>query len=1090
MTGTHDTHEESVAAAAVVAAASSAERDNQAVGDDTMGIQSQRTKSHTKTNTKKPPHQLAIKSRRGQLTLHGKRAFDQLRDCKICKVMAAGRKPPHRKHHKQCPRLRINVQARNRSIKESRWWADNIKANNRPFTGNERLSGRNMTSENVRRFFQPTSSRAATTNNTVSPESSQETQIPANDTPCNGNETDGWEDMSVDDTSRVNRALQAALDRIGPQSADDGYEFPTIQKSFTDTMNNKKFQKAMDASESKRTKAPLAVHALAYFVSNSVIPKLSNGCAAGTELALQQKAWLDLHVPPGSMTITFPRSCGVDNPPNPLLTLLEDQQLLIVCWELFFQGLVLHCPLCDTGKLVSPRNDYSKHRKLFPIFSLDGQIKWCIVHKYKCNCCKATVDGNDGRLLRTLPAFARQAYPVVPKFAQPNTKWHLDKEASQLFETMMGTYGNGDMFSKNILYRAMIQCHHSKRLVYYSLCSAYRARHGSERPSKPFPELHGEFITKYPPSGQNLRDLHQVILNTDLTITGTSDHERSRREIQSVSTTSIVVQDHTCEVTKNYRDLRSMGNTKFCWTCATETGEIAAAVMVPSSSVIHISHAAMSLRRRPGFVPKIMYSDTWPAKEDYWKLVFGKQLVGRLGLFHFMQRMIRTLRQSHTDYKKAVADYCACIYAWEEKTYGALLQALQDGCFPGGPKSAEETHELQMTKSFKDRYQKFLQKRIHCPATIRYNMQIWWDRYKNTSSDPLNRPAGGREDPDSGKNLFTMQTKSVYEESLKKCEYLQDTLPLDEMYREELPTERQAKNHNLSTYHCKRGESLLEGFHDALANFANLGMGTELADSLHHVGMARHNVERRWKLTPAAENMPRYFAAVPESYDHSYLDLVNALAKQAGCPSPVYNNVRPLPPDNGERFFSEYWPMEKMRKQTFLPSCLNDLCHCFSCAIPPPNASEEDIVTTDANNTERNDPEKRNVAEPSSRRIQDMREETLLLPFPKPQENYMQPIVPAPSLPGQTRPPLGAVPLLPALPPNLHLAFLGASNMPHTYFNDMYHPDIIANYVPTRPRVQTNNCGCAKFNAWLLKPKRNGRPPHDSNCPKRNSKNN
>ena len=49
-----------------------------------------------------------------------------------------------------------------------------------------------------------------------------------------------------------------------------------------------------------------------------------------------------------------------------------------------------------------------------------------------------------------------------------------------------------------------------------------------------------------------------------------------------------------------------------------------------------------------------MYYDTFPKGECFWKLVFHN-VGGRLGLFHFMQRIVRALRQNHVDYYKGFA---------------------------------------------------------------------------------------------------------------------------------------------------------------------------------------------------------------------------------------------------------------------------------------------------------------------------------------------------------------------------------------------------------------------------------------------------
>ena len=94
------------------------------------------------------------------------------------------------------------------------------------------------------------------------------------------------------------------------------------------------------------------------------------------------------------------------------------------------------------------------------------------------------------------------------------------------------------------------------------------------------------------------------------------------------------------EVVKSYQ--KSLG-AKACWTCCNENGEIAAACLVQSTKAIDLAHAAGSLFRREDFRPKVMYADTWPHLKNFWKLLYGPTVCGRLGLFHFMQRIIKTM---------------------------------------------------------------------------------------------------------------------------------------------------------------------------------------------------------------------------------------------------------------------------------------------------------------------------------------------------------------------------------------------------------------------------------------------------------------
>ena len=95
------------------------------------------------------------------------------------------------------------------------------------------------------------------------------------------------------------------------------------------------------------------------------------------------------------------------------------------------------------------------------------------------------------------------------------------------------------------------------------------------------------------------------------------------REIQCVGCKLAFAQNHTMEVTRNYQ--HSLG-AFVAWDCANENGEIACVVLVRSTKTRDLAHAAKALARRTNFKPRAMYSDTWPNKECFRKLLFGTKL--------------------------------------------------------------------------------------------------------------------------------------------------------------------------------------------------------------------------------------------------------------------------------------------------------------------------------------------------------------------------------------------------------------------------------------------------------------------------------
>jgi hypothetical protein len=163
----------------------------------------------------------------------------------------------------------------------------------------------------------------------------------------------------------------------------------------------------------------------------------------------------------------------------------------------------------------------------------------------------------------------------------------------------------------------------------------------------------------------------------------------------------------------------------------------------------------------------------------------------------------------------------------------------------------------------------------------------WFHRFKCSTTS--SRPALGRLDPKTQQSLFTADTKVAWENCKAKAEYLQDPLPLEEMYDTILP--HPSSPHGLKEYLSRRGESSLEAFHLLLAHFANCGMRNSLADNLNLTGTCRYNLTIRHKLRLTSnnalgvdfntrKNMPAAWEGVVPYFNHSELAWVNKQASK------------------------------------------------------------------------------------------------------------------------------------------------------------------------------------------------------------------
>lgn len=236
----------------------------------------------------------------------------------------------------------------------------------------------------------------------------------------------------------------------------------------------------------------------------------------------------------------------------------------------------------------------------------------------------------------------------------------------------------------------------------------------------------------------------------------------------------------------------------------------------------------------------------------------------------------------------------------------------------------DKISDMMDSPLFKRRYNKYLMKVFHPPETIALKLKAWHCKYKVTASNPDGAPAMGRLDPTSKKPLFTEETKDTLELQIKNALYIVNSLPLEKMYRKIEPPA--TSKHRLAEYVSLCAESKLEGFHNPLSNFGNTNMRRGLADNLNLEGTSRYNVTIRHRLTessiPSKEeaDIPGYWRNYPSYFNHSELKYTNELARDAKYPKDPFKNVRPLPDDNGERFFSEYWIEEKKTSENHGPA--------------------------------------------------------------------------------------------------------------------------------------------------------------------------
>jgi hypothetical protein len=291
---------------------------------------------------------------------------------------------------------------------------------------------------------------------------------------------------------------------------------------------------------------------------------------------------------------------------------------------------------------------------------------------------------------------------------------HLHGDLTVNLEGLMKTYANASFGGKKM--------HEKLGLEYQFKLKTYQNQFPENSLPTPThkPLSYHDFVRGLsPPSPVAIRALFSSAFYSPLTPYGYSQFDRNVREIQNVDIgkDDAIALDWTFQVVKNY----NVPGAKAMFTANIgRTKEVFALALVSSTSVSQVSHMLVNiLQKREHFKPPVLYHDTCPHDQDFWSMLFGRNLEVRLGLFHLLHPIVNTLDTKCELYWKGLVSLKKMVYRYNNEDLEGLYTSLCQGTFSreGTKYSLAQIDNLRHSKRWKERCDPFL-KKIILPGPI------------------------------------------------------------------------------------------------------------------------------------------------------------------------------------------------------------------------------------------------------------------------------------------------------------------------------------------------------------------------------------
>jgi hypothetical protein len=535
--------------------------------------------------------------------------------------------------------------------------------------------------------------------------------------------------------------------------------------------------------------------------------------------------------------------------------------------------------------------------------------------RYKCEGCGLTFGANEPAIRLRLPPSIRGGLPVPSEHVLRGVNWYVSESLDALCEMDCVTYEGCDAISRRDEH-ALRVLHNRHEKDWLDQIRRYRLKHREDtRDFRVFPPF-DDWLGRPVPQGATLRKrLEKAHYAVGSGGDGMSRHEANVLYQQSVTTTpegnsgeladEAISADHTFAAAKAFY---VPGQNKL-WNVATGFLCVLCSLLVKTTGMNECLHALFWLVHRPGFKPKVVFTDNWPNDDAAWfaHLPFAR---GRLDVFHFMKRISDTLRPAHSGFQGACRSLSRCIFQYDQNDVSAVERALRDGSLNGTKLSEREAKKLVTT----GKYDRYIASSTFDGPTILENIitaEASWARKWPCAVDEK-----------TGDTLGTRGTDAALRNAEPHCESICDV----EHHTLTLKPKPHQK-HGLAEKKKVRG-SKVEALHAVQGHFANGGMRALTAQMLTEEGGVRFTKDHQAALL---YQRGQRLSPRPDHYRPWLRREANTLARAAGMPLP-YPDEPVLEADTGERFLYDYYveQLEREKKHDFTQKLSH--CPCEVCA--------------------------------------------------------------------------------------------------------------------------------------------------------------